>query len=294
MKILEINKLNKSYGRICAINNLDLVVEEGNIFGFLGPNGSGKTTTLSIILGIIKSDSGEFFWFDKNADHHTYQQIGAMVETPNFFPYLSCKQNLKIVTAIKRIPENDIERVLKIVKLFDRKDSKYKQLSYGMKQRLAIASALLGDPRVLVFDEPTNGLDPEGIAEVREIIISEAKKKKTVILASHILDEVEKVCSHVGILKKGKLISCGVVKEMLVSDDEIIISSVNLNGLADLLKDSKMIKTMEVRQDDIVLILNKDFAPVDINKFASKNGFDLTKIEIKKKTLEDQFLEIVK
>jgi len=294
VKILEINKLSKRYGNIQAVKDLDLEINQGEIFGILGPNGSGKTTTLSIIMDIIKADYGEYFWFEEKSDNSTHRKIGTLIETPNFFPYLSCEQNLKIVSEIKRVNVSEVHRVLKIVNLYDRRSSKFKQLSLGMKQRLALASVLIGDPEVLVLDEPANGLDPEGIAEVREIIKSEANKNKTVILASHILDEVEKVCTHVGILKEGVLLSCGRVGELLGADDEIILSSDNIPEFGDLLKNSNMVKSIIVGREEIIITLNKGFSPADISKEASKNGYYLTRLQVNKKTLEDQFLELVK
>lgn len=294
MKVLEIINLSKSYGNIQAVKDLNLIIDQGDIFGILGPNGSGKTTTLSIIIDIIKADKGEYYWFGKKPDNKIHREIGTLIETPNFYPYLSCEQNLVIIAGIKKVSENDVERVLKTVKLYDRRHSKFKQLSLGMKQRLALASVLIGDPEVLVLDEPANGLDPEGIVEVRDIIKSEAAKSKTVILASHILDEVEKVCSHVGILKKGKLLSYGRVGELLFSDDEMIISTEKLPELGESLKNSTMVKTIIIEKEEIILTLNDGFSPVDINKYASEKGFDLTRLEIRKKTLEDQFLELVK
>ncbi|MFH2095803.1 MAG: ATP-binding cassette domain-containing protein, partial [Bacteroidota bacterium] len=213
--ILHIDNLSKSYGHIKAVQNLALSIDRGNVFGILGPNGSGKTTTLSIVLGIVRPDAGHFTWFEGVDLREAKKRTGSLVETPNFYPYLSGEQNLKIVCDIRQVPYKDIDRVLKIVNLHQRGRSKYFTYSYGMKQRLALASLLLGDPEVLILDEPTNGLDPEGIAEVRRIISAEAEKGKTVIMASHILDEVEKVCSHVAILKKGELVSCGRVSELL-------------------------------------------------------------------------------
>jgi len=294
VKILEINNLTKRYGNIQAIKDLNLVINQGEIYGLLGPNGSGKTATLSIILDVIESDNGDYFWFGEKSDNKTHRRIGTLIETPNFYPYLSCEQNLRIVAEIKFVDPSDVDRVLKLVKLYDRRRSKFKQLSLGMKQRLALASVLIGDPEVLVLDEPANGLDPEGIAEVREIIKSEAKKNKTVILASHILDEVEKVCTHVGVLKNGLLLSSGRVNELLNSEDEVIISTERLSEFGAILKNSPMLKSIIIGDEEITLILNKEFSSADINKYASKNGFDLTRLEIRKKTLEDQFLELVK
>ena len=294
--VLQINNLSKDYGVIKAVNDLTINIEKGDVFGILGPNGSGKTTTLSIILGIIKQKSGNFVWHNNEPNKLINKKIGALVEQPNFYPYLSILDNLKIAAEIKGITnkKQEIDRVLKIVNLSERRLSRFKTLSFGMKQRLTIASILLGDPQVLIFDEPTNGLDPEGIVEVREIIISEAKKGKTIILASHILDEVEKVCTHVAILKKGQLIKQGKVSEIVKADDLIIISTDKLEDLHNALARSGMYKTLNKENNELILTLEEKYSPTDINKFAFDNGFVLSKFEVKKKSLEEQFLEIVK
>ena len=294
--ILQINNLSKNYGYIQAVDNLSLTINKGDVFGILGPNGSGKTTTLSIILGIVKQNSGDFTWFDNQPNEIANKKLGALVEQPNFYPYLSILDNLKISAEIKGLGNNpeEFDRVLKIVNLSERRLSRFKTLSFGMKQRLTIASILLGNPQVLIFDEPTNGLDPEGIVEIREIIMGEAKKGKTIIMASHILDEVEKVCSHVGILKKGKLIKQGRVSEIVKADDLIIISSDNIDKLHEALARSGMYKTLNKTQNEVTLTLEDKYSPQDVNKFAFENGFILSKFEVKKKSLEEQFLEIVK
>ena len=203
-KVLTISGLQKNYGKIHAVNDLSLSVERGSVYGILGPNGSGKTTTLAIILGVVNSNGGSYSWFGNENSKNDRKRIGAILEQPLFYPYLTAEKNLQIVASIKGVEYSDIERVLKIVELFERKDSKFRTFSYGMKQRLAIASALLGNPEVLIFDEPTNGLDPKGIAEIRELIIKIAKQGITILLASHLLDEVQKTCSHVAVLKSGK------------------------------------------------------------------------------------------
>ncbi len=294
-KVLELTNINKKYGPVWAVQNLSLTVEKGQIWGILGPNGSGKTTTLAIILGIIYQDSGEFSWFDEPVNTPINRFVGSLLETPNFYPYLNLLQNLKIAAEIKQLEINDdaeFERVLKLVHLYKRRTSKYVTLSLGMKQRLALASLLLGDPQVLVLDEPTNGLDPEGIAEVREIIINEAKKGKTIILASHILDEVEKVCTHVGILKHGKLLAKAKVSELSKPEDTVIVSAENVSKLYELLARSGMYKQIEQKGNDIYLILKEEFTPANINEYAFKNEIILSKFEVKKKSLETQFLEI--
>jgi ABC-type multidrug transport system ATPase subunit len=201
-EILSIQGLSKSYKSVRAIHNLNLQILEGQAYGILGPNGSGKTTTLSIVTGIIRQDGGNFNWFGEAPQAGQRRSIGSLIETPHFYPYLNLEKNLRIICDIKGMGYQDIQRVLKTAKLHERRKSRFSTLSLGMKQRLGIAAALLGDPRVLVLDEPTNGLDPEGIAEVRELVLEQVKQGKTLILASHILSEVEKICSHVAILKK--------------------------------------------------------------------------------------------
>jgi len=293
-EILQINNLSKSYRHIVAVDNLSLTVKQGEIFGILGPNGSGKTTTLSIILDIIQAEQGSFQWFGESVSINTKKRIGSLIETPNFYPYLTILQNLKITAKIKQIPKTDIDRVLTLVDLLKRKNSPFQTLSLGMKQRLSLAALLLGDPEVLVLDEPTNGLDPEGIAEVRNIILDQAKRGKTIIIASHILDEVEKICTHVAVLKKGKLISNGKVSELLNPEDQLIISSQNIEGLYELMIRSGMCKKITKQIDDLIFTLNKNQTASEINEFAYKNGFVLSKIELRKKSLEAQFLELVK
>jgi ABC-2 type transport system ATP-binding protein len=219
MAILTVENLHKNYGSIQALKGVSFSVPKGSVFGILGPNGSGKTTLLGIILNVLKASSGSFKLFDEEPSHVHRQQIGTLLETPNFYHYLNAVQNLHIAATIKQRGKADINRVLELVNLEQRKFSKFSTYSLGMKQRLAIASSLLGDPDVLIFDEPTNGLDPVGIAETRELIKKLHKAGKTIIMASHLLDEVEKVCTHVAILQKGTLLTHGHVDEILITDE---------------------------------------------------------------------------
>jgi ABC-2 type transport system ATP-binding protein len=292
--ILTIKDLSKSYKNVQAIQHLDLEITEGQAYGILGPNGSGKTTTLSIITGILRQDSGSYLWFGENPDPNQRKSIGSLIETPHFYPYLSLVKNLRIICDIKGMPYHDIDRVLETSKLADRKRSRFSTLSLGMKQRLGIAAALLGDPRVLVLDEPTNGLDPEGIAEVREIVIAQVNKGKTLILASHILSEVEKICSHVAILKKGELLASGPVKELL-TEEEIIEVACNDNPLLQKkLAGTQLVKEITTDNGKLVLTLNDQVVPADINSFAFSHKLVIHHMLSRKRSLESQFLELVK
>ncbi len=293
-EVLKISGLTKYYGKIVAIDDLSLTIEKGNVYGILGPNGSGKTTTLSIITNIIHPTKGNYTWFGEKPTPASLQRIGSLVETPTFYPYLSLYQNLQIITRIKSLPDAGINRVLGETNLLVRKHSRYNTLSLGMKQRMGLAAALLGDPEALVLDEPTNGLDPEGFAEVRELILREAHNGKTIILASHILDEVEKVCSHVAILKTGKVVAAGRVSDLLTKDDVIRITTDKPNELYEALVRGGWIKTINREGNELVLTLVKEKSSGDLNEFAFKNGFVLEKIEIVKQSLESQFLELVK
>jgi len=293
-EILSIQGLSKSYKSIQAIRNLNLLINVGQAYGILGPNGSGKTTTLSIITGIIRQDSGSFRWFGADPAAHQRKLIGSLIESPHFYPYLNLERNLKIICDIKGTSYEDIPRVLEISRLAERRRSRFSTLSLGMKQRLGIAAALLGDPQVLVLDEPTNGLDPEGIAEVREIVIQQVGSGKTLILASHILHEVEKICGHVAILKKGELLASGPVRELLAEDEIIEVSCGDNQLLKEKLGSSDLVKEIETENGLLVLTLNDHTTPSDINAFAFSNNLVLHHMLSRKRSLESQFLELVK
>lgn len=293
-EILSIQGLSKSYKHVKAVQNLDLQITEGQAYGILGPNGSGKTTTLSVVTGIIRQDNGFFRWFGEEPEASQRRNIGSLIETPHFYPYLNLEQNLRIICDIKGMPYGDIARVLDTAQLTERKKSRFSTLSLGMKQRLGIAAALLGDPRVLVLDEPTNGLDPEGIAEVREIVLQQVQQGITLILASHILSEVEKICSHVAILKKGELLANGPVKELLAEDEIIEISCSNNDALRQALSESSLVKEIETENGLLVLTLNEEVGPADINSFAFGRELVVHHMLSRKRSLESQFLELVK
>lgn len=293
-QVLEILNLTKLYGRITAVKDLSLEVRAGHVYGILGPNGSGKTTTLSVITGIVSANAGHYRWFGREPDAVQRKNIGSLIEVPNFYPYLNLERNLRIAARIKNKDTGDIDRVLKLVNLWERRKSRYDTLSLGMKQRLALASVLLGDPSVLVLDEPANGLDPEGIAEVREIILQERAKGKTILLASHILDEVEKVCTHVAVLKQGVPIAKGRVHELLAVDDPVIVSCPDPDRFKEELVRAGMTESVEKSENKLILILKKGKTARDVNEFAFSRGIVLDHLETRKKSLESQFLELVK
>jgi len=291
--VLSIKNLNKKYGKIHAVKNLSFDVEKGNVFGILGPNGSGKTTTLSIILDVINAKSGSYSWFGQPPSKGSRKKIGAILEHPIFYPYLTAVKNLEIIADIKGIKYNDIERVLHTVELYDRRNSKFKTFSYGMKQRLAIAAALIGKPEVLIFDEPTNGLDPKGIAEIRELIINIAAKGITIILASHLLDEVQKTCSHVAVLKKGEKLFAGKVNDILNISDTIEISSNNLEMLVLAVKEYDKVTDIKKEIDLLVVNLKEGTTTFDLNNFLVSKGIILSHLSVRKKSLEQQFLGLL-
>src|SRR3954452_14382021 len=291
--VLTLKGITKYYGRIRALNNVSFSVPEGGVFGILGPNGSGKTTLLGIIMDILRPTSGTYQFFGKVPDAGTRKQIGTLLETPNFYHYLSGERNLRIAAEIKGKGLNEIDDVLKKVNLYERKDSKFQTYSLGMKQRLAIASCLLGDPKVLVFDEPTNGLDPVGIAEIRELIKSIAAEGKTIIMASHLLDEVEKVCTHVGILKMGNLLTAGRVDEVLVNEDIVEVSASNLQLLEQTLHSLNGYTSIKKQGEVVQLLYPPGTANLEnINEYCFKNGVVLNHLQLKKKSLETKFLEL--
>jgi ABC-2 type transport system ATP-binding protein len=293
MNVLSINNISKNYGKVTALQNVSFSVPRGSVFGILGPNGSGKTTLLGIIMDVLKASVGTYKLFDENPNNQLRKRIGTLLETPNFYHYLSAVQNLKITAGIKQRGKNDIERVLEIVSLTNRKNSIFSTYSLGMKQRLAIAAALLGDPEVLVLDEPTNGLDPVGIAEIRELIKLLASQGKTIIMASHMLDEVEKVCSHVAILKYGELITFGNVDEIFINDDIVEVASSNIEQLRETLNLMPGNLKVEIKGNIVQITFPVGTANLEnVNQFCFEKGIVLSQLQIRKKSLESKFMEL--
>ena len=291
--ILSINGLSKSYGSIQAVSGLNIKIPAGSVFGILGPNGSGKTTTLAMILGVIKPDTGDFSWFGKPLNFETKKRLGAILETPNFYPYMSGRENLKLVSTIKGISNTNIDGVLETVNLKGRAESKFKTYSLGMKQRLAIASALLSNPEVLVLDEPTNGLDPQGIAEIRDLITRIAQQGITVIIASHLLDEVEKVCTHTAVLRFGHLLFCGTVDELTGNDGMVEVGAENIEGTKAFLETLDGVDLVKEENGLLLVLLNKEISPAQINKQLTQNGIYAHHLVFRKNSLEKQFLNLI-
>lgn len=290
--VLSIQKLTKNFGKLCAVNKLDLEVKRGQVFGMLGPNGSGKTTTLGMLMGVVNPTSGSFSWFGETATHHTRKKIGAVLEHPIFYPYLSGQKNLELNAMIKGADPKNIAKVLDTVELTARKDDKYRTYSLGMKQRLAIASALVSDPIILILDEPTNGLDPMGIAEIREIIKKIAADGKTIILASHLLDEVQKVCTHFAVLRRGTLMHVGPVDDV-GKGEEIVEVQAYHDDLGVLLQEFMGSASIK-KENGIFQVMMKDgFHSKDLNHFLFDKGIVASHLATRKKSLEKQFLEIL-
>ncbi len=292
--ILSLKNLHKKFGRIHAVNDLSFDIQKGNVYGILGPNGSGKSTTLGIILNVVNKTSGSFSWFDGNiSTHQALKKVGAIIERPNFYPYMSAYENLKLVCKIKEISYDKIDQKLKDVHLFERRDSKFKTFSLGMKQRLAIASALLNNPEILILDEPTNGLDPQGIHEIRSIIRRIASNGTTILLASHLLDEVEKVCSHVVVIRNGIKLYAGRVDEMTSTHGIIELSTESSNTeLFQALKDYEGIESVSEEDGKIFLKLNKDISASTLNAYLMKKNIMLSHLLKRQPTLEQQFLSL--
>ncbi len=291
--ILTISNLTKNFGPLVAVNNLSFTIEKGNVYGILGPNGSGKSTTLGIVLNVVNKSSGNFHWFDgETSTHDALKKVGAIIEHPNFYPYMTAVQNLALVAKIKGVDLAKIEEKLEVVGLHERKDTKFKTYSLGMKQRLAIASALLNDPEILILDEPTNGLDPQGIHQIREIIKKIATSGTTILLASHLLDEVEKVCSHVVILRKGKSLYSGSVEGMNASHGFFILQSEDMVKLKAYLEGNSAFGTLKEENDEIIAYLNEPMQSAALNKALFENGIVLSRLAQRKESLEEQFLEL--
>lgn len=293
--ILSIKNLNKRFGSVQALKNVSFEIQKGNVYGILGPNGSGKSTTLGIVLNVVNKTSGEYSWFGGTMQtHEALKKVGAIIERPNFYPYMTAKENLELVCKIKDINYAKINEKLELVGLTDRKNSKFSTFSLGMKQRLAIASALLNDPEILILDEPTNGLDPQGIHQIRDIIKQIAAKGTTILLASHLLDEVEKVCTHALVLRKGEILYSGLVDAMSANEGFFELEADDIENLTLVLKTHPAIKNVVNEQGKVLVYLSKDLKATDLNQFLFEKNIVLSHLIKRKNTLEEQFLQLTK
>ena len=291
--ILTIENLTKKFGKLTAVDNLSFSIEKGNVYGILGPNGSGKSTTLGIVLNVVNKTSGSFSWFGGDVStHNALKKVGAIIERPNFYPYMTAKQNLELVCKIKGVATTQVQKTLDTVGLLDRQDDTFKGFSLGMKQRLAIASALLNTPEILILDEPTNGLDPQGIHQIREIIQKIASEGTTILLASHLLDEVEKVCTHVVVLSKGKSLYVGRVEQMNASFGFVTLQCSDMPGLKKVLEESTSFEN--IKQDAAYLVANltQEMDAAKLNAFLFEKGITLSHLVQRKESLEEKFLAL--
>ena len=289
--ILTIENLYKNYGKVQAVKNVSLSIQKGNVYGILGPNGSGKSTTLGIVLNVVNKTAGNYSWFGgKMETHDALKKVGAIIERPNFYPYMTAQQNLQLVCKIKGTSYDKITEKLEIVGLLERKDSKFRTFSLGMKQRLAIASALLNDPEILILDEPTNGLDPQGIRQIRDIIRVIASQGTTILLASHLLDEVEKVCSHVLVLRKGEILYSGTVDGMNSNEGFFELQSDKIIELREALSLHPSVQKIEEYEGKLFVYANLEAS--EINRYLSEKNIFLNHLVKRKHSLEEQFLEL--
>ncbi len=291
--ILSIKNLHKRYGSIQALKNVSFDIHKGNVYGILGPNGSGKSTTLGIVLNVVNKTSGEYSWFNGTIEtHEALKKVGAIIERPNFYPYMTATENLELVCKIKGIQSTKVIEKLELVGLVDRQNSKFSTFSLGMKQRLAIASALLNDPEILILDEPTNGLDPQGIHQIRDIIKRIASQGTTILLASHLLDEVEKVCTHVVVLRKGEILYTGLVDGMSANEGFFELQADDTESLVLAVKTHSAVKHVVNEDGKILVYLKSDLEAKELNRFLFEKNIILKHLVKRKNSLEEQFLEL--
>lgn len=290
--ILKIENLSKSYDKNLVLKNINLEIEEGSIFGLIGPNGAGKSTLMKSILGLVKKDSGSISLYGKeiNAKNQkeTNKNLGSLIENPSFYDHLTAYDNLDLICDMKNIKKDNIDKVLKDVGLFTSKNKKARDFSLGMKQRLGIAIALIGNPKFLILDEPINGLDPYGIEEMRDLFKSIVKNSNTsILISSHILDEIEKISSHIGILKNGVLTYSGSLKEYRDLHPPVIVLKTSDN-----LKASKLLELPQGNiLDDYLVLGNKSQEEVAKIIKILVNTVDIYRVEKRKESLEKLFIQ---
>jgi ABC-type multidrug transport system ATPase subunit len=294
MTVIETTELTKRYRRLTAVDHISFRVERGQVFGFLGPNGSGKTTTIGLLLGIINATAGSIRLFDQygmSELHIARRRIGATLETPNFYPYLSGYDNLRVVAQIKDVPRPRIDEALEAVGLATRKSDQFRKYSLGMKQRLAIAGAMLGDPELVILDEPANGLDPEGMREIRDIIVGLAAEGRTIFVSSHLLHEVERTCTHVAIIKKGRIIHQASVAALTARHTSAVLRAADLAALERAVRTYPATSHVQLDGDAVIVELtDNDLAA--LNRFLGSQDVHLSYLAPRHGSLEDAFIEL--
>lgn len=297
--IVQTKNLVKVFNKVKSVDMVNLKVKEGEIYGFLGPNGAGKSTTIKMLLGLIKPNSGEVNIFGKSIRDNREEilkDIGALVESPSYYGHLTAYENLEILRRVLKLTKEDIEDKLRLVNLWEVRNKKVREFSLGMKQRLGIAQALMGDPKLLILDEPTNGLDPAGIIEIRNLIRFLAKEKNiTIIISSHILSEIELVATEVGVINKGKLLYQGSLENLKKnSTNEILI------GLEDSTQKDSVYKLLIARgyrvseENGRFKIQGNNLSPAKVCREIVMGGFSLNHLSEEKGSLEEIFLGLTK
>ena len=294
MTVIETTGLAKRFRRTRAVDGIDFSVEQGQVYGFLGPNGSGKTTTIGMLLGIIGPTAGSMRLFGGGTPrdlHHARQRIGATLEQPNFYPYMSGLDNLRIAARVKDKGQWEIDEALETVGLTARRRDLFQTYSLGMKQRLALAATMLGDPELVILDEPANGLDPEGMREIRDIITGFAQRGKTVFLSSHLLWEVERTCTHAAVIAKGRILAQGSVKALTAGAARVELRAGDLPRLTAIVKDYPGVVSANI-EGDVVVVELKGEDTAALNRFVTERGVYVSHLTVKQKSLEDAFLEL--
>lgn len=292
--VIQTFELSKRFREVRAVDRVSISVERGQVFGFLGPNGSGKTTTIGMLMGIITPTAGGFSLFgasDPKGQLAARARVGATLETPNFYPYLSGRDNLRIAATIKRVDQKRIEECLGLVGLAGRGRHRFRTYSLGMKQRLALAATMLNDPELVVLDEPANGLDPQGMKEVRDIIRILAGRGKTIFLSSHLLWEVERVCTHVAIVRKGRIMKSGSVAEIVSEQARALVRAEDPEALHAALEGyPEVTSVLATDEGTVVTLASDDLA--SLNRYLAARGIYASHLSRQQQSLEDVFIEL--
>ena len=294
--VIQTFELSKQFREVRAVDRVSIAVERGQVFGFLGPNGSGKTTTIGMLMGIITPTAGSFALFgatDVKGQLAARARVGATLETPNFYPYMSGRDNLRVAATIKGVGNERIDECLEIVGLAGRGRHRFRTYSLGMKQRLALAATMLNDPELVILDEPANGLDPQGMKEVRDIIRILADRGKTIFLSSHLLWEVERMCTHVAIVRKGQVMKVGTVAEIVSEQVRALVRVADTGALEAALADYPDATGVQTTDEGTVVSLKSDDL-AGLNRYLAARGIYVSHLSRHQQTLEDAFIELTR